>query len=91
MTKRHDTRAKLVTKTNQRQLTVKSSYYTYQANQLRHQRADVTEILLKGIWLAQAGFQAGENVTVRVMHGCLVITRKEITPIINHRPDPGLR
>lgn len=66
-----------VTKTQQRQLTVKSSYCAYQANQLRHQRADITEILLKGKWLAQVGFQAGETVSVKVMQDCIVILKKE--------------
>lgn len=72
-----DTRDLRVTKTKQRQLTVKSSYYAYQLNQQRHKRSDVSEILLKGIWLAQAGFEAGQEITVRVMDGCLVVTRKE--------------
>lgn len=71
------TRDARVTKTNQRQLTVKSSYYSYQLNQQQHQRSEVTEILLKGKWLAQAGFEAGQEITVRVMRGCLVVTKKE--------------
>ncbi|NOX26892.1 MAG: type I toxin-antitoxin system SymE family toxin [Gammaproteobacteria bacterium] len=33
--------------------------------------------MLKGKWLAQAGFQAGENVSVRVMHHCIVIIKNE--------------
>ena len=77
MASNDDTRDARVTKTQQRQLTVKSSYYAYQLNQLRHQRAEVTEILLKGIWLAQAGFQAGDAVNVKIMHGCVVIVKKE--------------
>jgi hypothetical protein len=77
MTTRNHTRAALATKIQHRQLTVKSSYYSYQANQLRHQRSEITEIVLKGKWLAQAGFQAGESITVRVMQGCLVVTKKE--------------
>ena len=77
MTKQHNTRDARVTKTQQRQLTVKSSYYTYQTQQLRHQRSEVTEILLKGKWLAQAGFEAGEIVSVKVMHGCVVIIKNE--------------
>ena len=77
MASNDDTRDSRVTKTNQRQLTVKSSYYAYQLNQLRHQRADITEILLKGKWLHQAGFQAGESVSVKVMHGCVVIIKNE--------------
>ena len=77
MASNDDTRDSRVTKSNQRQLTVKSSYYAYQLNQLRHQRADITEILLKGKWLHQAGFQAGESVSVKVMHGCVVIIKNE--------------
>lgn len=77
MTTRHHTRAALATKTNQRQLTVRSSYYAYQINQLRKQRADITEILLKGKWLHQAGFEAGETVSVKIMHECIVIIKNE--------------
>ena len=77
MASNDDTRDARVTKTNQRQLTVKSSYYAYQLNQLRHQRADITEILLKGKWLHQAGFHAGETVSVKVMQGCVVIIKNE--------------
>jgi len=69
--------SKLATKTQQRQLKVKAGFYHYQAKQVCQQRSDIAQILLKGKWLHQAGFQAGENVTVRVMHGCLVITSKE--------------
>jgi len=77
MAKRHDTRAKLATKSQQRQLKVKAGFYHYQAKQVCQQRADIAEILLKGKWLAQAGFQAGQLVTVRVMHGRLVIICNE--------------
>lgn len=77
MASNDDTRDTCVTKTNPRQLTVKSSYYAYQVNQLRQERAEISEILLKGKWLAQAGFQAGETVSVNVMHGCVVIFKKE--------------
>ena len=77
MANNDDTRDACVTKTNQRQLTVKSSYYNYQLNQHRNQRAEISEILLKGKWLAQAGFQAGENVSVNVMHNCIVIIKNE--------------
>ncbi|WP_016968535.1 SymE family type I addiction module toxin [Pseudomonas fluorescens] len=31
-------------------------------------------IRLRGLWLRQAGFEVNENVKVRVMKGCLVIT-----------------
>jgi toxic protein SymE len=31
-------------------------------------------IRLRGMWLRQAGFEVNENVKVRVMKGCLVIT-----------------
>lgn len=31
-------------------------------------------IRLRGLWLRQAGFEVNDNVKVRVMKGCLVIT-----------------
>jgi len=77
MAKRHDTRAKLATKTQQRQLKVKAGFYHYQAKQVCQQRSDIAQILLKGKWLHQAGFQAGEYVSVRIMHECIVIIKKE--------------
>jgi len=77
MTDSDNTRDARATKTNQRQLTVKSSYYAYQLYQQRHQRSNVSEIRLKGIWLAQAGFEAGQEITVQVMDGCLIVTKKE--------------
>ena len=76
MTKSDNTRAALATKTQQRQLKVKAGFYEYQDKQDCQQQSDIAEILLKGKWLAQAGFQAGEYVSVRVMHGCLVVTKK---------------
>ena len=77
MTTRNDTRAALATKIQQRQLTVKRGYYAYQGKHDYKEQTEIAEILLKGHWLARAGFQAGQAVTVRVMHGCLVVTKKE--------------
>lgn len=61
----------------ERQLIVKQGYYDYQGKQKQNQRAHIAEILLKGKWLAQAGFEAGQQVTVKVLDGCLVLTKKE--------------
>ncbi len=72
----NDTRDLRVTKI-QRQLTVKKGCYAYQGNQHHIKRSEITEILLKGKWLAKAGFQAGQHVIVRVIYGCLVLTKKE--------------
>ena len=73
MTTRHDTRAALATKTQQRQLKVKAGFYDYQGKQDLQHRSDIAEILLKGKWLAQAG----QHVIVRVMHGCIIIIKNE--------------
>jgi hypothetical protein len=78
MAKRNHTRAALATKSQQqRQLTVQRGFYDYQGRQHHLKRSDITEILLKGKWLHQAGFQAGETVSIKVMHECIVIVKKE--------------
>ncbi|NOX26893.1 MAG: type I addiction module toxin, SymE family [Gammaproteobacteria bacterium] len=77
MAKGDHTRAACAVKTQQRQLTVKRGFYAYQSKYDYKEQTEIAEILLKGNWLAKAGFQAGQAVTVRVMQGCLVLTRKE--------------
>jgi len=77
MTRRYHTRADIATKIQQRQLTVKRSYYAYQSKHSYKDQTEIAEILLKGNWLTKAGFQAGQAVTVRVMEGCLVLTKNE--------------
>ncbi|MBL1433876.1 MAG: hypothetical protein COB94_010640 [Gammaproteobacteria bacterium] len=50
MTARHDTRAALATKIQQRQLTVKLGYYAYQGKHGYKEQTEIAEILLKGKW-----------------------------------------
>ena len=64
---------KLITKP-QRQLKVKQTYYDYQAKQASSSRSAISEILLKGKWLNDAGFAADSLVNVQVKRGKLVIT-----------------
>ncbi|WP_210478148.1 endoribonuclease SymE [Pantoea ananatis] len=40
----------------------------------------VTAITLKGDWLADAGFETGRPLKVRMMPGCLVLTAQEPQP-----------
>ena len=58
----------------QRQLKVRETYHPYQLAQ--HQRTPVGEIHLKGHWLIQAGFEIDTPVTVKVLQGELVITKR---------------
>ncbi|MBN4078908.1 SymE family type I addiction module toxin [Gammaproteobacteria bacterium AH-315-C21] len=75
----HKPGPKVLASTNgqQRQLIVKQGYYAYQGKQQYQQKTEITEIPLKGNWLAKAGFQAGESVTVKVMDGCLILIKNE--------------
>ena len=57
-----------------RQLTVRESYYEYQAKQHPNQRVTIGQILLKGHWLIQAGFSVNSPVTIQIEHGKLVLT-----------------
>ncbi|WP_086933605.1 SymE family type I addiction module toxin [Agarilytica rhodophyticola] len=50
--------------------------YSYQLSQSYHQRTPICEIHLKGHWLIKAGFEIDSPVKVRVMEGCLVLTRE---------------
>ena len=38
-------------------------------------------ITLNGFWLAEAGFDTGTSVEVRVLPGCLILTAKEPRPL----------
>jgi len=60
--------------TTQRRLKVKRGFYDYQASQPLKQQSTIAEILLKGKWLADAGFVINGNVTVSIEQGKLVIT-----------------
>jgi hypothetical protein len=69
----------LATKTQQQQrlLTVCASCYGYQSGQHLKQKSEISQILLKGKWLAQAGFHAGQQVTVTLMPNGLIITKNK--------------
>ena len=77
MTKANTTSANGSTTTitkKQRQLRVKSAYYEYQAKQEHGTQSAISEIILKGKWLNDAGFAADSLVNVQVKRGKLVIT-----------------
>nr|WP_128176622.1 SymE family type I addiction module toxin [[Pantoea] beijingensis] len=46
-----------------------------------------TSITLKGDWLADAGFETGTPLKVRVMPGCLVLTTQELPPPLPPEPE----
>ncbi|WP_084128005.1 SymE family type I addiction module toxin [Cellvibrio mixtus] len=48
--------------------------YDYRRKHQYPQQATVPWLQLKGDWLQQAGFGINAPVTIRVMHGCLVLT-----------------
>ena len=60
--------------TTYRQLKVKRGWYDYQARQPLKQQSTIAEILLKGKWLADAGFDINSNVDVLIQNRRLVIT-----------------
>ena len=74
MTKRKSTPANGVSTTTHRQLKVKQGYYDYQSRQQYTQRAAIGEILLKGKWLVEAGFEINAPITVQVKRGKLILT-----------------
>ncbi|MGB0521424.1 MAG: SymE family type I addiction module toxin [Flammeovirgaceae bacterium] len=39
----------------------------------------IPQILLKGKWLAQAGFLPGDQIEVQVQHGQMLIKQKEVS------------
>ena len=53
----------------ERQLTVRESYYEYQAKQHPNQRVTIGQILLKGHWLIQAGFSVNSPSPFRLNTG----------------------
>jgi hypothetical protein len=54
-------------------LSVSSSYYDYQLNGGRPRPPEVPLLRLRGYWLRQAGFPAGQRVQVHVADGCITI------------------
>jgi hypothetical protein len=75
MTNANTTPANGSTTTKQhRRLKVKRGWYDYQGRQTRQQQSTIAEILLKGKWLADAGFTVDSNVDISIEDGRLVIT-----------------
>lgn len=76
MTTKNHTPASRRTKTpiQQRRLKVRRACHSYQLEQYGKPPTPVGEIHIKGHWLIQAGFDINQSVTVRIMHGCLVVT-----------------
>ncbi|SDS29736.1 type I toxin-antitoxin system SymE family toxin [Pseudomonas sp. R4-83] len=59
----------------ERRLKIAADFYPVHIKDQPHSPAKpVPWIRLRGLWLRQAGFEVNENVKVRVMKGCLVIT-----------------
>jgi hypothetical protein len=54
-------------------LSVSSSYYDYQINDRWPRPPGVPLLRLRGYWLRQAGFSAGQRVQVHVADGCITI------------------
>ncbi|HBM3289640.1 TPA: endoribonuclease SymE [Klebsiella michiganensis] len=51
---------------------------TYASRFEDHQR--IPAIIMKGQWLAAAGFATGTKIDIKVMEGCIVITAKQPEP-----------
>ncbi|KIF59926.1 SymE family type I addiction module toxin [Pseudomonas glycinis] len=59
----------------ERRLKIAADFYPVHTKEKTYSPAKpVPWIRLRGLWLRQAGFEVNENVKVRVMKGCLVIT-----------------
>lgn len=56
-----------------RTLSVSSSYYDYEVDGRRLNPREVPLLRLRGYWLRQAGFSAGQRVKVHVADGCITI------------------
>lgn len=69
MAKEHDTRDELAPANKNKQV----RFLT--VSRFPKPRAEIPWIRLNGFWLKQAGFTIRTKVKVRVMDGCLVITR----------------
>jgi len=54
-------------------LSVSSSYYDYQLNGRWPRPPEVPLLRLRGYWLQQAGFAAGQRVQAHVADGCITI------------------
>lgn len=66
----------LITK-QQRRLKIQKGYYKYQDYQEHGTQSSISELLLKGKWLNDAGFTADSLVTIQVKRGKLVITAEQ--------------
>ncbi len=74
MTKANTTSLRDVSTTKQRrQLKVKRGWYDYQGRQPLKQQSTIAEILLKGKWLAEAGFEIDSNVEIQVQQRIVII------------------
>ena len=62
-----------VSTASHRQLKVKRGWYEYQGRQPLKQQSTIAEILLKGKWLAEAGFEIDSNVEIQVQQQRIVI------------------
>lgn len=72
MAKADHTSSKPIT---ERRLKIAADFYPVNSKGNNYSPAKpVPWIRLRGLWLRQAGFEVNENVKVRVMKGCLVIT-----------------
>jgi len=65
----------------QRQLKVCQACHSHQTNKLG-EVSPIGQILLKGHWLKQAGFEIDTLVKVRITEGCLILTApSQATPL----------
>lgn len=65
----------------ERHLKVAADYARPIKSQSSHAPArKIPSIQLKGQWLQQAGFEVNDSIKVRVIEGCLVITRHDAEP-----------
>lgn len=62
----------------QRYIKVNATHYEYRTKQQSAYSGSraVPSIQMKGYWLDQAGFAIDTPVTIRVMEGCLVLTKE---------------
>ena len=76
------TRSTKIKVCQERQSKVSRSFYEYQPKTnddypIYHRVQHVPWIQMKGKWLQQAGFDIDTPVKIRVMNGCLVLTKEE--------------
>ncbi|MBV8041917.1 SymE family type I addiction module toxin [Pluralibacter sp.] len=60
--------------------TLRSYTVAYITNYPKHDR--IPALILKGQWLAKAGFTTGRKLEVRVMEECIVLTAKTMEPTL---------